>query len=382
MNHFDQILKASIFTPTMRGWGLPIMLEGRMGIGKSSRVRALAAAYGLDCKTVSPALSGEAAFGAVPVPTTTEGGMYLDCPAPYWLHGFEDGVLLIDEVGSAPEHLLPPLLSVLVEGVVGGGHVIPGRVRILGATNPERMSVNGSRLAPNVTCRFGWVDANIDDSSAAAASLGDWLTTSASGATAKVSSAIAEEARVLDAWPLAFAKAAGGAKGFFKARPDLVEAYKEGARVWPNPRAWETAVRAHASSMVHGLDGAAEAAFIGAFIGEGAAQEYLTFASQSDIPDPDTILFGDAQIAWDRKRQDKAYAAVGACVSRLASMAGDPSRAESGGERLLTLLAGAPSVFADLVVTSAVQVQGLDIRIDPKLIIAVGGVSKNALRGK
>ena len=63
-------------------------------------------------------------------------------------------------------------------------------------------------------------------------------------------------------------------------------------------------------------------------------------------------------------------------------MAGDPSRAELGGERLLTLLAGAPSVFADLVVTSAVQVQGLDIRIDPKLIIAVGGVSKNALRGK
>ena len=49
MNHFDQILKASIFTPTMRGWGLPIMLEGRMGIGKSSRVRALAAAYGLEC---------------------------------------------------------------------------------------------------------------------------------------------------------------------------------------------------------------------------------------------------------------------------------------------------------------------------------------------
>ena len=210
--------------------------------------------------------------------------MYLDCPAPYWLHGFEDGVLLIDEVGSAPS-TYSHRFSRFWWRVVGGGHVIPGRVRILGATNPERMSVNGSRLAPNVTCRFGWVDANIDDSSAAAASLGDWLTTSASGATAKVSSAIAEEARVLDAWPLAFAKAAGGAKGF--SRPGLTSwRPTRRVRVWPNPRAWETAVRAHASSMVHGLDGAAEAAFIGAFIGEGAAQEYLTLLPKATFRTP------------------------------------------------------------------------------------------------
>lgn len=379
-NSFENVLKAAIFTPTMRGWGLPVMLEGRMGIGKSSRVRALAARYGLGCVTVSPALAGEAAFGAVPVPSSDG---YLDSPAPYWLRGLEDGILLVDEVSSAPEHLLPPLLSVLVEGVVGGGHTIPGRVRMVGATNPARLSVNGAKLAPNITCRFGWLDANIEDRSKAAALLGDFLTTTASGYNQEAKSALDEENRVTDAWPQRFAMAAGLAKAFFRARPELVEQYKEGALVWPNPRSWEYAVRAFASARIHGLDGAEEAQFVGSFIGDGAAQEFLTFCANADIPDPDSILFGDNEVNWgEKKRIDRIYATVGACVSRLSSLSGDPDKGQEGSNRLLSIIAKAPSLYADLAVTSAAQVSALPFTIDPKLIIAIGGVSKNAMRGK
>ena len=112
----------------------------------------------------------------------------------------------------------------------------------------------------------------------------------------------------------------------------------------------------------------------------GAAQEYLTLLPKATFRTP-TPSF------WRRRLRGTESARIkltlpSALAYPLASMAGDPSRAELGGERFAHAVGGAPSVFADLVVTSAVQVQGLDIRIDPKLIIAVGGVSKNALRGK
>lgn len=387
MNQFESILKAALFTPTSRGWGLPMLLEGRMGIGKSSRVRALASRYGLPCITVSPALAGEGAFGAVPVPNADG---HLDAPPPYWMRGMlgnnptlPAAVVLVDEIGSAAEHLQPPLLSILVEGMVGGGHMLPRQVRCLGATNPERLSVNGGRLAPNVTCRFGWLNADIEDKALAGELLGNFLTTTASGTEERVTPYVEEEHRVLAAWGKTFASTAGLAKSFFRARPDLVEAYKDGQRSWPNPRSWEWAIRAAASSRIHGLPGDAELAFVGSFVGEGAANEYLQFAATQDIPDPDAILFGDATINWKEKgRVDKVYATVGACVSRLASLIKEPERASEGADRFLNLLVTAPSLFADLVSSSGAQVTAMSFPVDPRLILKIGVVGKNAVMGK
>ena len=224
-NHFDQILKAEHLYPDHARLGLSIMLEGRWY--KSSRVRALAAAYGLECKTV-PSTPGEAAFGAVPVPTTTEGET-LDCPAPYWLHGFEDGYCPLTKSGR-PRAPTPTAFFRFWWGAGWRYARHSGSSPAFGATNPERMSVNGR----------GWPQRHVSF----------WVGRRQYRRLARLqlpALRLAHHQRQRrnsqgqqrhrgggsgpDAWPLAFAKAAGGAKGFFKVRPDLVEAYKEGARV-------------------------------------------------------------------------------------------------------------------------------------------------------
>ena len=383
--NLEALIKAAIFTPTSRGWGLPVIAEGRMGIGKSSRIREVAALYGMRCVTVSPALSGEAAFGAVPVPSSDG---YLDAPAPYWLRGLSGGSLvLIDEVASAPEHLLPPLLSVLVEGVVGGGHVLDPGTRVVGATNSERMSVNGGRLAPNITCRFGWLSADLHSNGERAAfaqKLSSYLTTTASGMKTIAKPYQEEEARVLAAWPTAFAKAAGVFAAFIRSRPALVEAYQEGARVWPNPRSWEYAVRALASAGIHKLDALDELAFVGAFVGEGAGGELVKYAESAGIQDPHAILFGGEAFDWGN-RPDACYGTAAACVSLLASL-GDENCGVSGVERgkaadsYLATLSKAPAKYVDLAVQSCTALSGVNYPISAPLQALVHTLGRGLTR--
>jgi hypothetical protein len=372
------------------------MLVGRPGIAKSSGIRSLAEQYGMHSITVSPALAGEAAFGAVPVPG--KDGV-LDSPPPYWYRDLKEGgkhhgqatLLLIDEVTSAAEHLLPPLLSVLVEGVVGGGHRLPGSVRAVAACNPERMAVNAARLAPNVTVRFGWIDADIQKSeqSSFAESYGSYLTTTASGANTRVQPYQEVERDVLAAWGSRFARVTGIAKAFFKARPGLVECYPAGAseakRNWPNPRSWEWALRAAASSRIHGISCTEELRFVGSFVGEGAANEFLNFMSSNDIQDPDQVLWGGEEVAWS-SRIDSVYGTVGACVSRLAGYSNTQqdskewAQATEGANNLLAYLSRAPGKYADLATQTLADVTRLPFPYDYALQGLVSNLGRKVLQ--
>ncbi len=387
--NWDKIVEAALFTPTQRGWGVPLMLVGRPGIGKSSGLRAIAEAYGMHAITVSPALAGEAAFGAVPVPG--KDGV-LDSPPPYWYRELRANpdratMLLIDEVTSAAEHLLPPLLSVLVEGVVGGGHRLPGSVRALAACNPERMAVNAARLAPNVTVRFGWLDTDIQKSeqSTFAESFGSYLTTTASGAVGRVRPYQEVEREVMGQWGSRFARVTGIAKAFFKARPGLVECYPaEAKRNWPNPRSWEWALRAVASSRIHNLSGPDELRFVGGFVGEGAANEFLNFCSSNDIQDPDKVLWGNEEVEWSA-RIDSVYGTVGACVSRLAGFSSfsldskEWAQATEGANNLLAYLSRAPRKYADLATQTLADVTRLPFPYDYALQGLVSNLGRQVL---
>ena len=99
MNH--RILHAAMFCPTPEGFfGLPILLWGPPGIGKTGMIRAFARSTGLPYERLSPAERGEGQFGVVPVPG--EDGR-LHYPPPDWSQKFErGGILFVDEINTAP----------------------------------------------------------------------------------------------------------------------------------------------------------------------------------------------------------------------------------------------------------------------------------------
>jgi MoxR-like ATPase len=311
------ILKASIFTPYSKGrWGIPIINWSDPGEGKTSVIEETCASYGLPCVTLSPGEMGEGAFGVIPVPDATGVIKY---PPPEWTLGVEQGgVVFIDEMSSTPPALQPPLLGLLFSRRIGG-KVLGPRCRVLGAANPPDVAAGGFELAPPVANRCG----HIDWTAPTADEHAEYMMRSSSGsreAVGKSLDAEAEEARVLALWPDAWAQAVGVETAFLRRRPELKNKCPKAGdpkagRAWPSDRSWEHACRALAASKVHGLTETERDEFIASFIGTGAANEFMAFVTDQDLPDPAAVLDGKEGFKHSARRLDRTAAVLNACVS-------------------------------------------------------------------
>lgn len=346
------LLKAALFTPYSRGrWGLPILAWSAPGEAKTAAIEEICATYGLPCVTLSPGEQGEGAFGVVPVPK----GDLLTYPPPEWTQLVEKGgCVFVDEVTSAGPALQPPLMGLFLARRVGGT-VLGPRVRVLAAANPPELAAGGYDLPPPVANRMGhidWTPPTVDEHA-------DYLlrgTTSHAGSDpAPAGAAAAEESRVLELWPEAWARAVGLETAFLRRRPDRKNACPEigdaaSGRAWPSDRSWENATRALASSYVHRLSDAEREEFVGAFIGKPTAKEFFTFIAEQDLPDPVEILEGKAKFVHESRRLDRTFAVLSACTAIVA-----PKEAPNREKRVGALweLAGSlgkdPSI-ADLLV--------------------------------
>ncbi len=313
----DSILTAALFTPISGGrWGLPILAWGSPGVGKSAIIEALAARWGMACEVLSPGERGEGAFGVVPVPDTNG---VLRYPRPEWTCAFDGdvaGVVFVDEMTTAAPALQAPLLGLLLARRIGG-HTLPSRVRVIGAANPPEQAAGGFDLAAPVANRVGhisWGEPSVEEHTR-------YMLGSTEEST--VGDASAEEARVLAAWPTAWARAVGLETAFLARRPALKNKCPEAgsptaSRAWPSDRSWEAATRALASAAVHGLSGEDTEEFVAAFIGEAAASEWFAWITEQDLPDPVAILDGHATFAHNPARLDRTVAVLNACVATVA----------------------------------------------------------------
>lgn len=336
----SRILHASMFALLPSGgWGLPILLESPPGKGKTAIVTQYAARCGVPFMRLSPGLHGEGAFGVVPVP---EGGV-LTFPPHQWTRPFVAtgrGIVLVDEVTTADRALQPPMLALLDSKAIGGVILPPG-VRVLGACNAPDDAANGTDLAAALANRFGWFswETTAADHIAYSLALAARVTARATGATPDASTldapidCVAEEARVLAAWPDAFTWATGLKIGFLAAHPDYL--YRKppstdpaASRAWTSDRTWDLACSWLAASRVHGLtDGERDegiAAFLGSYTSE-AWGGYLDGSAQN--PAAADVL--DERVAWspDRAKVDAASALLASCLTLILPTAA-PRRVE------------------------------------------------------
>ncbi len=308
------ILRALLFCTAPEGSaGLPAMLWGAPGTGKTSMVHAAATTFQLPFMRMSPAEQGESRFGVVPVPGS-DGYLHYPPPADVVRHfASERGLLFVDELNTAPPSIQAPLLG-LVQLRTLGSYTMPKGVRVIGAANEVRDAAGGWDLAPALANRFGHYDVS-------GLSPEDWSLALLSGfapAEADRATAADLEAKVTQLWPSAEAQARGLISGFIARRPDNL--YKRparggGERAWPSHRTVTYAATALASSMVHNLSESDTDTMLSGFVGRGWVSEFRTWMEHADLPNPSELLDGNVKFAHDERRPDRTLAVLGACAA-------------------------------------------------------------------
>lgn len=327
------IIKAALFTPTRRGWGLPVVFWGEPGIAKSSVIIEVCADLGLPVVVLSPGEMGEGAFGVVPVPGDKSKRGLLTYPAPEWTEDVKDGgVVFVDEIVCCPPAIAPALQGLLLDGRVGGTK-LEGRVRMLAAANPPELATTGYEMSPPNANRCGhvnWPAPSVEEHTA-------WMLAGAGGSGTGVTRALsgdaaALEARVLAAWPAAWARAAALETSFLRAQPGKKNACPKpddpgASRAWPSDRSWENATRALASAQIHKLDQKTTEIFVEAFVGGGAAREFFSFIEEQDLPDAASVLDGRVEFKHARARLDRTVAVINGTLALLTSKPDDGDKA-------------------------------------------------------
>lgn len=315
----EKLIHAACFTLTAKGWGLPLLLWGPSGVGKSEITEAAPARWGLPVVPLSPAEHGDGAFGDVPVPRPDSA--VLDYPAPgYVLDVFQPaggGVLFLDEATNAD-----PGIQRYVQGIARARRIgscdLGPTVRVIAAANPPDIATGGHALSLPMRRRFVHLEWRTDDDGFL-----DWLTSADHAASVQDTIvdpqlARAEEARVLALWPAAYARAAALVRAFLSSRRDLIRveptsgATEQGS---PCPRTWEYVTCALAGADVHGLSAEDRFALVVGAVGKAAGMRCLEFIARADLPDPADVLAGRVQWQWDPQRPDAGQATLQSCAA-------------------------------------------------------------------
>ncbi|MFT7645562.1 MAG: hypothetical protein ACI8Y4_000292 [Candidatus Poriferisodalaceae bacterium] len=277
--------------------GVPTVLWGAPGTGKSSAVSALAAASGLACEVVIASIREPSDFGGLPI--VVEGGVRFAPPA--WAMNLSRagrGVLFLDEISTAPPAVQAALLRVVLERVVGD-LALPDEVAIVAAANPPEQAADGWDLSAPLANRFCHLDWVVDAHEVAA------------GLVAGFPAPRAPE--LPGSWTTQIPLAAGVVAGFLGVRPSLVVApptdRAAAGRAWPSPRTWEMAIRLLAACQAADVAAPVRSALIRGVVGDGPGLELLTWIDELDLPDPEAALADPDSIVFP-DRGDRVYAVL------------------------------------------------------------------------
>ncbi len=286
--------------------GVPVLLWGAPGTGKTSAVTAMAEAAGLPCETVIAAIREPSDFAGLPV---IDGGVVHFAP-PRWaqrLAAAGRGLLFLDEISTAPPAVQAALLRVVLERVVGD-LPLPDGVVVVAAANPPEQAADGWDLSAPLANRFCHLDWPVDAMGFAEGIAGGWRAPRVPTLPA--------------AWTSHLALARGLVSAFITVRPALTCAVPTDAaragRGWPSPRTWEMAARLWTAADATGASPEARAALVSGAVGEAAGIEFLTWLIEMDLPDPEAVL-ADPDGFEVPERGDRAYAVLSAVAAAVAA---------------------------------------------------------------
>lgn len=259
---------------------VPCLLEGDPGIGKTSYIYSLARTLDMHPEVVIASLREPADFLGLPV---LQGDTVSMAP-PAWARRLADlqgrpGLLVLDEITTAPPAVQAALLRVVLERVVGD-LPLPESVRIIAIANPADQA-GGWELSLPLANRFFHIKAAAPDPAAWARGLqSNWEGTEEIDLPPQVQAHVSK------------AKALVG--GFLSTRPSLllqvpkVNSAEQAA--WASPRSWDSASRLLARVLDHGEDNGLMAVALDGTVGPGPAKEFLSWIKSLDLPTPEEIL--------------------------------------------------------------------------------------------
>ena len=283
--------------------GVPVLLWGSPGTGKTSVVRALGESLRWPVEVVVGSIREPTDFSGLPV--VVDGGVTLAPPA--WarrLAEAEQGVLFLDELTTAPPAVQAAMLRIVLERVVGD-LALPAGVRVVAAANPPEQAADGWELSPPLANRMVHLDWPVDAAAIATGLAVGFPPPPALGQHTSPD-------------PVRLATARATVAAFLKVRPTLVLQVPTNAalagRGWPSPRSWEMVAVLLGMCDTAGADEDVRAALVAGAVGEGPGIEFLSWLANADLPDPEAVL-ADPDSFELPERSDRAFAVLTAVAS-------------------------------------------------------------------
>lgn len=289
---------------------LPVLLWGDTGIGKSSQFGQLAKLLEWESITVIGAGRLPEDFAGVLVPG--DGGRPQRIPDDYVFDAIDlvaagrKVLLFFDEISCAPPAVQAVLLSAILDLRFGSIRLPADSVRVAAAANPADVAAGGFELSDPLAARFTHVEepARCSDFQA-------WLREGdGAGVTApKVP---------LATWERHYGRGRALLDGYLQRFPShQIESPKE--RLGREPkrfatrRTWDNGLRLWASGQAMGdSDLALELAKDA--VGPLALQ-FLAWAEDNDLPEPEELLRRPASWKHEKKRPDRTYAILSLIAS-------------------------------------------------------------------
>lgn len=294
--------------------GVPILLWGTPGTGKSALVGTLGRIDDEHTEVVIGSLREPADFAGLPV--IQEDGSVVLAP-PQWARNIADaggGYLFLDELSTASPAVQAAMLRVVQERIVGD-LALPSTTKIIAAANPIDVAAGGWELEPPTANRFLHLD-HLPD-------FEEWSEGLSGGFDAVTSRQDRMDLRQGSLSETAAATAQ--VVGFLRSRPDRFDNCPadpvEAGRGWPSPRTWHYLQKLFAFLP----EEASEARMLAAtgLVGEAAAVELMTWIRYSDLPDPADVL--DGKVRFEPSTRDDRLFATLAGVAAVATRRADVS---------------------------------------------------------